>query len=47
MIMHGKNTYWAEIENKMQGQCATERCGVGGERSLGYKEPGQMVEATG
>lgn len=36
-----------ELKINCRGQCGTERCGVGGERSLGYKQLGQMVAQTG
>lgn len=36
-----------ELKINCRGQCGTERCGVGGKRSLGYKQLGQTMEGTG
>lgn len=43
----GRTPTGLKLKINCRGHCDTERCGVGGERSLGYKQPDKMVEGTG
>ncbi len=48
MIMGGKRApTGSKLKINCREQCDTPRCGLGGERSLGYKQPDKMAEGTG